>query len=63
MILVKNAKLDGGLLRMELTELVLIWACGHVSGFALMLLIVWAAEKTGRKRDFYYNTESEEYEE
>lgn len=39
-------------------ELVLIWACGHVSGFALMLLIVWVAEKTGHKRDFYYNSES-----
>ena len=47
----------------ETIELMLIWACGHVSGFALMLLIVWAAEKTGHKRDFYYNTESEDYEE
>lgn len=48
---------------METIELVLIWACGHVTGFATMLLIVWVAEKTGHKRDFYYNAESEDYEE
>ncbi len=45
---------------MTIIELVLIWAMGHTTGIAFMLLCVWVAEKTGHKRDFYYNTESEE---
>ncbi len=41
-------------------ELVLIWAMGHITGICTFMFIVWAAEKTGHRRDFYYNTESED---
>ena len=41
-------------------ELVLIWATGHITGIFTFMFIVWAAEKTGHSRDFYYNTESED---
>lgn len=45
---------------MTLIELVLIWAMGHITGIGTFMFIVWAAEKTGHDRDFYYNTESED---
>lgn len=45
---------------MILIELVLIWATGHVTGICTFMFIVWAAEKTGHRKDFYYNTESED---
>ena len=45
---------------MTVIELVLIWATGHITGIATFMFITWAAEKTGHKRDFYYNTESED---
>lgn len=45
---------------MTLIELVLIWAMGHTTGIAFMLLCVWIGEKTGHRVDWYINSEEGE---
>lgn len=48
---------------MTLIELVLIWAMGHTTGIATMLLCVWIGEKTGNKNEWYINREEDEEDE
>lgn len=43
-------------------ECFLLYALGLASGCSIFLLIIYIAEKTGHKRDFYYNSEDEYYE-
>ena len=43
-------------------ECFLLYAFGMASGCTIFLLIIYIAEKTGHKRDFYYNSEDEYYE-
>ena len=45
---------------MTLIELVVIWAMGYITFIGTFMFITWAAEKTGHRRDFFYNTESED---
>ncbi len=40
-------------------ECFLLYALGLASGCTIFLLIIYIAEKTGHKRDFYYNLEDE----
>ena len=40
----------------------LLYALGMASGCTIFLLIIYIAEKTGHKRDFYYNSEDKYYE-
>lgn len=43
-------------------ECFLLYALGIASGCTIFLLIIYIAEKTGHKRNFYYNSEDEYYE-
>ena len=40
-------------------ECFLLYALGLASGCTIFLLIIYIAEKTGHRRDFYYNSEDE----